>query len=379
MKLLEPIQIGKLELKNRVMFPPMTTGYEERDGSIGEKSIQFYKRIAQGGAAYIVLGDVAPVRTVTPTPKLFMDNQITSFITLTQALHESGAKVAAQLFYPEYNVPEINGLIAKAMATQDPEEKAQATKVAYAQMHYQMQHFATEASKEQMQQIVNDMVACAIRCEKAGFDAIEIHGDRLLGSFCSSLINHRTDEYGGELRNRARFSLELIQALKAAVPEMVIEYKLPVITINADGSLRGKGGVTAEEAPLFAKMLEEVGVDFIQVAQANHTGDLTDTIPPRNAVPYAWTTPIAALVKQAVSIPVATVGWIQTPERGEEILVTRQADVIGYGRPLLADPDLPKKAATGEKVLLCTGCNKLCVGGLLSRRPITCIRYPLQG
>lgn len=379
MKLLEPIQIGKLELKNRVMFPPMTTGYEERDGSIGEKSIQFYKRIAQGGAAYIVLGDVAPVRTVTPTPKLFMDNQITSFITLTQALHESGAKVAAQLFYPEYNVPEINGLIAKAMATQDPEEKAQATKVAYAQMHYQMQHFATEASKEQMQQIVNDMVACAIRCEKAGFDAIEIHGDRLLGSFCSSLINHRTDEYGGELRNRARFSLELIQALKAAVPEMVIEYKLPVITINADGSLRGKGGVTAEEAPLFAKMLEEVGVDFIQVAQANHTGDLADTIPPRNAVPYAWTTPIAALVKQAVSIPVATVGWIQTPERGEEILATGQADVIGYGRPLLADPDLPKKAATGEKVLLCTGCNKLCVGGLLSRRPITCIRYPLQG
>lgn len=379
MKLLEPIQIGKLELKNRVMFPPMTTGYEERDGSIGEKSIQFYKRIAQGGAAYIVLGDVAPVRTVTPTPKLFMDNQITSFITLTQALHESGAKVAAQLFYPEYNVPEINGLIAKAMTTKDPEEKAQATKVAYAQMHYQMQHFATEASKEQMQQIVNDMVVCAIRCEKAGFDAIEIHGDRLLGSFCSSLINHRTDEYGGELRNRARFSLELIQALKAAVPEMVIEYKLPVITINADGSLRGKGGVTAEEAPLFAKMLEEVGVDFIQVAQANHTGDLTDTIPPRNAVPYAWTTPIAALVKQAVSIPVATVGWIQTPERGEEILATRQADVIGYGRPLLADPDLPKKAATGEKVLLCTGCNKLCVGGLLSRRPITCIRYPLQG
>lgn len=160
---------------------------------------------------------------------------------------------------------------------------------------------------------------------------------------------------------------------------MVIEYKLPVITINADGSLRGKGGVTAEEAPLFAKMLEEVGVDFIQVAQANHTGDLTDTIPPRNAVPYAWTTPIAALVKQAVSIPVATVGWIQTPERGEEILATGQADVIGYGRPLLADPDLPKKAATDEKVLLCTGCNKLCVGGLLSRRPITCIRYPLQG
>lgn len=374
MKLLDSIQIGNMLLKNRIMFPPMTTGYEEPDGSIGEKSLQFYKRIAQGGAGFIVLGDVAPVRTVTPTPKLFMDSQIPSFEALTAALHAYGAKVAAQLFYPEYNVPGINALIAKARGLQDPDEKAQATKAAYAQMHYDMQHFSTEATREQLEQIKNDMVACAVRCAKAGFDAIEIHGDRLLGSFSSSLLNHRTDEYGGALENRARLSVELVQALKTALPEMIIEYKLPVITVNEDGSLRGKGGLTAEEAPAFARLLEQAGVDFIQVAQANHTGDLADTIPPRNSVPYCWTLPIAALVKQAVSVPVATVGWVQTPERGEQILEEGKADVIGYGRPLLADPDLPLKAETGEKVLLCTGCNKLCVGGLLGRKPISCIR-----
>lgn len=374
MKLLSPLQIGNMLLKNRVMFPPMTTGYENPDGSIGEKSLQFYKRIAEGGTAYIVIGDVSPVRTVTPTPKLFDDSQIPSFLTLTKALHESGAKVAAQLFYPEYNVPEINALIAKARGMEDADEKAKATQAAYARMHYDMQHFSTEATKEQLQQIREDMKACAVRCAQAGFDAIEIHGDRLLGSFSSALLNHRQDEYGGTLQNRARFSTELIKELKTAVPELVIEYKLPVITVNEDGSLRGKGGLTAEEAPDFARMLQDAGVDFIQVAQANHTGDLADTIPPRNSVPYCWTLPIASLVKQAVSVPVATVGWVVTPERGEEILNEGKADVIGYGRPLLADPDLPRKAESGEKVLVCTGCNKACVGGLLSRRPISCIR-----
>lgn len=87
MKLLQPIKVGKIELKNRVMFPPMTTGYEGRDGSITEQSLNFYKRIAQGGTAYIVLGDVAPVNTVSPTPKLFHDGQIETFKKLADELH----------------------------------------------------------------------------------------------------------------------------------------------------------------------------------------------------------------------------------------------------------------------------------------------------
>lgn len=375
MKLLSSIAVRKMLLKNRVMFPPMTTGYEEPDGSIGEKSLKFYERIAQGGTGYIVIGDVAPVRTVTPTPKLFQDSQIPSFAKLTETLHAYGAKVAAQLFYPEYNVPRINALIAKAMAMQDADEKATATREAYAQMHYDMQHFADEATPYHFLQIRNDMIACALRCAKAGFDAIEIHGDRLLGSLSSTLLNHRTDGYGGTLENRARFAIELISEIKAMLPELIIEYKLPVITTNEDGTLRGKGGLTAQEAPEFAQLLEKAGVDIIQVAQANHTGDLSDTIPPRNSVPYCWTLPIAEQVKKAVSIPVATVGWVRDPERGEEILNEGKADIIGYGRPLLADPDLPRKAETGEKVVLCTGCNKACVGGLLSRRPISCIRH----
>lgn len=76
MKLLEPIQVGKMTLKNRIMFPPLTTGYEERDGSIGQRSLSFYERLAKGGASYVVIGDVAPVRTASPTPKLYSEEQI---------------------------------------------------------------------------------------------------------------------------------------------------------------------------------------------------------------------------------------------------------------------------------------------------------------
>ena len=104
MNLLKPIKVGKITLKNRIMFPPMTTGHEERDGSIGEQSFNFYKRLAQGDVAYIVLGDVAPVNTVSPTPKLFHDGQIEAFKKLSDALHEYDCKLGIQIFHPEYDV-----------------------------------------------------------------------------------------------------------------------------------------------------------------------------------------------------------------------------------------------------------------------------------
>ena len=95
-KLLEPIKVGPLELKNRIMFPPLTTGYEERDGSIGARSLAFYERLAKGGVSYIVVGDVAPVMTASPTPKLATDAQIPTFKALADAVHKHGAKLALE-------------------------------------------------------------------------------------------------------------------------------------------------------------------------------------------------------------------------------------------------------------------------------------------
>jgi 2,4-dienoyl-CoA reductase-like NADH-dependent reductase (Old Yellow Enzyme family) len=114
--LLQPIQVGNLTLKNRIMFPPLTTGYEERDGSIGPRSLAFYERLAKGGVSYIVIGDVAPVRTASPTPKLFDDSQIPAYKNLADTLHKYDAKVALQIFHPEYDVPGVGRMIGMAGA-----------------------------------------------------------------------------------------------------------------------------------------------------------------------------------------------------------------------------------------------------------------------
>ena len=388
--LLQPIKVGNLTFKNRIMFPPQTTGYEERDGSIGERSFNFYKRVAQGGSSYVIIGDVAPVMTASPTPKLCDDRQIPTFKKLADMMHEYDCKVALQLFHPEYDVPGVGRMIMVSRQAMMEAQKAkeagdmatfaakmaeskQHSDAAYAKLHHDMKHFVSEASVEQLNQIKDAIAQAARRAQEAGIDAIEVHGDRLLGSLCSKTLNHRTDEYGGCLENRARYALEVVAAIKEAAPNLMIEYKLPFITTNDDGSDRGKGGLHEEDGIAFAKMLEEAGVDMIQVAQANHTGNMADTIPPMGTRDYSWMLPLTKKVKEVVSIPVAVVGKVVTVENGEKILADGDADIICYGRSLLCDPDIANKVATDEPIRECLQCNKGCVDAIQARRYISCI------
>lgn len=309
---------------------------------------------------------------------------------MADAVHAYDSKLALQIFHPEYDVPGVGRMImqagmarkaaAEAQASGNEEEyKAQTeaaeklTKDAYAKLHHDMQFFVSEASVDQLSQIKKSIADCAAKAAKAGVDAIEVHGDRLIGSLCSTLLNHRTDEYGGSFENRIRYALEVVKAIKEAAPSMAIEYKLPVITVNEDGSLRGKGGLLEEEAVAFAKLLEAAGVDMIQVAQANHTGNMGDTIPPMGDMPYNWTLPVAKHVKEVVKIPVVTVGRVITVEAGEQILENGEADMIGYGRSLLADPDIAAKLERGECIRECLNCNKGCVDAIQNRRYISCV------
>ncbi|MEF2836565.1 MAG: NAD(P)/FAD-dependent oxidoreductase [Oscillospiraceae bacterium] len=388
--LLQPIQVGNLTLKNRIMFPPLTTGYEERDGSIGERSLAFYERLAKGGTAFVVIGDVAPVMTASPTPKLCDDRQIPTFKRLADAMHKYDCKVALQLFHPEYDVPEVGRLIrlAQMAAKEGMEAKAKGDmatfgakmkesqefgKQAHGKIAYDMKHFIQEVPPAQLAQIKGYIAEASRRAQEAGIDAIEVHGDRLLGSLCSKLMNFRTDEYGGSFENRVRYALEVVAAIKEAAPNLMIEYKLPIITKNPDGSDRGKGGLHPEDAVEFAKLLEKAGVHMIQVAQANHTGNMADTIPPMGTREENWVLPTTKAVKAAVSIPVATVGKVLTVENGEKLLADGDADIIAYGRSLLCDPDIAIKAETGEPVRLCMNCNKGCVDAIQNRRYISCV------
>ena len=274
--LLQPIEVGGQTFKNRIMFPPLTTGYE-KNGMISEQDMGFYTRLAKGGVGYIVLGDVAPINSFSPTPKLFDDSQIPAFKALADSVHAYGAKLGVQIFHPEYDVDAINALFMQRKMNEMRER-----------LHHDMMFFTDEVSEETLLQIIDKMCACAVRAQKAGLDVIQVHGDRLVGCLCSTRMNHRTDKFGGSLENRARFARMVVRALRKAVPDMVIDYKLSIVTPE-----RGKGGIDEADAVQFAQWLEEDGVDMFHVAQANHTGNMADTIPPMGVQPYGFFVDIA--------------------------------------------------------------------------------------
>ena len=364
MELLKPLQVKGKTFKNRIMFPPLTTGYEERDGSIGKQSLGFYTRLAEGGVGYIVLGDVVPIPTVSPTPKLFMDAQIPGFKALADNLHKHGCLVGLQIFHPEYDADALMQLFREGKQQEG-----------FAKLHHDMLHFVNEVTGEMLDKILVKIQNCVKRMVEAGIDVVEIHGDRLVGSLCSPILNKRTDEFGGSFENRTKFALMIVRAIKEVCGDMLIEYKLPIITKQPDGSYLGKGGLPIEEAVELAKLIEKEGVDMIHVAQANHTGNMNDTIPAMGTRPYGFMLEETKLIREAVSCPISIVGRMTTAQAGEALLRNGTCDMVGYGRSLLTDPDFVKKLEAGKINLIreCIMCNKGCTDAIMQRRFLSCI------
>ena len=356
--ILQPIEVGGQTFKNRIMFPPLTTGYE-KNGMISEQDMGFYTRLAKGGVGYIVLGDVAPINSFSPTPKLFDDSQIPAFKALADSVHAYGTKLGVQLFHPEYDVDAINSLFMQKKF----DEMRQ-------RLHHDMMFFTDEVSEEMLMAIIDKMCACAVRAQKAGVDVIQIHGDRLNGCLCSTRMNHRTDKFGGSLENRVRFARMLTRAIRKAVPDMVIDYKLSIVTPQ-----RGKGGIDEADAVQFAQWLVEDGVDMFHVAQANHTGNMADTIPPMGVQPYGFFVKIAGDIKKAVNVPVSAVGRIVDAEMAARVIESGMADMVAVGRPLLADPDWGTKIAAGKAcdIRRCISCNKGCTDAIQNRQFLSCV------
>ena len=356
--ILQPIEVGGQTFKNRIMFPPLTTGYE-KNGMISEQDMGFYTRLAKGGVGYIVMGDVAPINSFSPTPKLFDDSQIPAFKALADSVHAYGTKLGVQLFHPEYDVDAINSLFMQKKF----DEMRQ-------RLHHDMMFFTDEVSEEMLMAIIDKMCACAVRAQKAGVDVIQIHGDRLNGCLCSTRMNHRTDKFGGSLENRARFARMLTRAIRKAVPDMVIDYKLSIVTPQ-----RGKGGIDEADAVQFAQWLVEDGVDMFHVAQANHTGNMADTIPPMGVQPYGFFVKIAGDIKKAVNVPVSAVGRIVDADMAARVIESGMADIVAMGRPLLADPDWGTKIAAGKAcdIRRCISCNKGCTDAIQNRQFLSCV------
>lgn len=364
--LLTPINIGNLQLKNRLAVPAMVTVYCDTDGMATERFIAYHEARAKGGWGLIITEDYAvdPAGRGFWTSGLWKDEQIASHKELTERVHQHGCKIVAQIYHcGRQTSPDIIGCQpVSASAIPCPA----------------MGSIPRALTIPEIKKIVCQFGDTAYRAKMAGFDGVEVHGAHgyLIAQFMSNYSNKRSDEYGGSLHNRMRFPLEIIADIRQKCGS-----GFPVIfRISADEFV--PGGRNIEDTKAIAIMLQKAGnagIDAIHVS-AGVYGSTATIIPPLN-VPHGWIVDFAEEVKKVVDIPVITVGRINDPHLAESVIISGKADIVAMGRGSLADPDLPNKFAGGkcEDICHCIGCQQGCLQVLFRNEPIRCLVNPTCG
>ena len=380
-------QIGSLTVKNRLFVSAMGLNLAEENGHCGERIIAFHERHAAGGAGLITLGVAGvgwPHGGNMPRQVAISDDRfIPGLSALATAIHRHDAKLAIQLHHggmvatedarngrpvwvPSYPAPKqgdfIDGFLESEMAIMfDP-------KAAKPQLHVM--------TKEDIDTLVSQFAAAAVRVKEAGIDAIEIHGGHgyIISEFLSPAMNQRDDEYGGSLENRARLLLEIIAAVRQAIGN---DFPL---WCKLDTSEFGNGeGITLEDAIATAKMAQAAGVDAI-TASAYHDGS-QGAMHSESNIPHTPERLVenATAIKQAVSIPVITAGRIE-PEAADRHIQQGHFDFFAMGRKMLADPELPNKITRGEpeQIRPCVYCY-CCASQIYVRSHIKCAVNPETG
>lgn len=356
-RLFQPITINGMELKNRLVMPALHHQYTT-DGFATERFDQYYWRRAEGGAGLIIVGGCALDEHVGYADMMSLadDKFIPGYRTFTDGMHARGAKVAVQLMQTgRYGrVKYITG-----------DDAAIAPSAVYSGYTRETPRAMTV---EEIKTVIRRWAEAAARAREAGFDAVESTGASgyLISQFLSPVTNLREDEYGGSWENRCRFPLELVAALRRAVgPDF------PLL-VRVAGNDFVKGGNTNDECVAFCKLLEQAGVDLIDV-----TGGWHETTVPQlpGDVPRGGFAYLVQAVKDAVAIPVMACNRFNDPVVAERALALGQADLIGVGRPLIADPDYPVKAREGraEEIRHCVACNQGCLARMFFDQPIECL------
>ena len=359
--ILSPVDYGGMQLKNRIIFSPTTFGLSDEDYFAKIRSI------AQGGCAMIIVGDV-PVGKSKFEKSLFDRKGFAFYQELVKIAHDADCKICAQLHQTDSNMMAmfkyIPGVLMKKITPDQLREK----------LNEEVAPYITGLSQEKIQKIIAGFGKAALLAKQAGFDMVQVHGDRMCGSFSSSVLNHRTDEYGGSAENRARFAVEAVKAVRAAVPEMPIDYKLAVRQENPH---YGNAGVLVEELPVFVPLLEKAGVTSFHVTLANHSA-LENTIPSAKH-PY-FSEPGCFLkfcdeVRKYTALPLCGVGGLNAPDFVEQQLAGGRIQCAAMSRQLLADPDWVNKLSAGQEKSIhrCIRCNKKCLGGLMAHQGTGCI------
>ncbi|MCP4657154.1 MAG: FAD-dependent oxidoreductase [bacterium] len=358
-KLFEPAQIGRLEVRNRLIMAAMLVGYAETDGRFSRRHVDYFAARARGGVGLIVTGSVLaetriqPIPPGAPVPVCDSDSVIPRLKALVGAVHKHGAKIALQI------AP--GGGRQSHLVTAEAPPAAPSPVPSF--LHPEI--LCRELGREQIRELVEACASGAMRAAVAGFDMIDVHAHTgyLIDQFMTPLWNRRGDEYGGDLTGRMRFPLEILRAIRERVGESFpISFRL-----TAEHGV--EGGRTLEEAREIAQRLEAAGVDLLFVDAGCYDADYW--MNPPVYFGDACLAELAATIKEGVGIPVVTGGNITTPELAEEVLAAGKADFIALGRSLLADPEWVSKAGQGrvEAIRPCIMCNEYCLG----RMPSECM------
>jgi len=369
-RLLEPMQLKQIRLKNRIVKAPQRLGFVDQDYHVTQQGIDFYENVAKGGVGLVIV-DFAfvdfPMGVKIRQISIADDKSLPQLTKLTGAVHAQDCPIILQMGHsgPDHDVKVSGGQTPLAPSVLNNEE----VKELYPGDSLVHVTVARALTLPEIEQLIVKFADAAERAKKAGFDGIEIHGAHayLVATFFSRVWNKRTDKYGSEsLENRARFATDILQAIRKRVGNDF------VVGIRINGGEYGhKSGSTAAEVREFAKFLQAAGADYISVTawgyaeyqRANLPEQIFYPEPPEpftpelNHSPKGTLVPLAAGIKKVVSIPVFAAGRID-PVLGEYMLRKNMADAICMGRKILADPELPHKLATGtyEDISPCTTC-----------------------
>ncbi len=352
MSILEPYRIGKMELKNRLMRSATWDGSADVNGAVTDGSVALYRGLGKGGIGLIVTG-YAFIAAIGQANRgqygIHTDDMIPGWRRLVKVGHDGGARIAMQIVHAGINSNYLyqKGITVLAVSNNPKVERPH-----------------REMTEEDIDTIISQFTAAAVRVREAGFDAVQLHGAHgyLMSQFLSPLQNHRTDHWGGSPQNRRRFHLEVIKAIRKAVGN---DYPL-FIKFGVQDDL--EGGLLLSEGVETAREMTKAGLEAIEVSAGfgSPVQTTSESEPER-----AYFRERAAAVKHAVNVPVILVGGIRSPQLAQSIIDSGDADMISMSRPLIREPDLVNRWQKETKAAKCISCNQ-CRAGIGKGQPLEC-------
>lgn len=356
--LLEPLNLGFTQLKNRVVMGSMHIGLEDRFYNYPKLAAYFAER-AKGGVGLMITGGISPNRQGWLLPAGGTMNTLADAVNhrlVTHAVHRHGSKILMQILHSgRYG---YQPFVVSSSPIKSP-----------------ISMFKPRAlSDKEIWSTIGDFARCAKLAKYAGYDGVEIMGSEgyLLNQFLSTHVNQRTDRWGGSIENRMRIAVEIVKAIRKTVGEkFIISFRLSMLDLVHNGN-------TMAEVISIAQALEQAGITLLNTGIGWHEARVPTIV---TSVPRAAFADITAEVKRHVSVPVIASNRINMPQTAEAILAEGKADLIQMARPLLADPEWVNKVATNriDEINTCIACNQACLDHAFENKRGTCLVNPRAG